>query len=360
MSVNNVTNNHLHGLDALRFLAAMVVLINHARNDFFVAYGDLEPQLQGVSTILFYTLSRFAHEAVLVFFVLSGFLVGGRGLEKIINGNFNVKSYSIDRAVRIGIPLVTATILFYFASLILGFGFNWITALGNLLSLQGVCVESLVSPYWSLSYEVWFYILLAAIFLCVKRRMGGVILFVICAATLSVLETRYTLIWFIGAIFWVVKTRKYNNYLKWFYFCITVALCFVNLSLTNSNAVSVSIPFNKGVVEVMIAMSIGLYIKQLTQTPLPTHGITYKLYRIASKFFHEAANFSYTLYLSHRIVFLFLFEYLFTYKNQFTTRNFLLYILLMLITLLVCYGLYFISERHTAKIKCYIKVKLGF
>ena len=55
----------------------------------------------------FTMLCRMGHEAVIVFSVLSGFLVGGRGFERIKDGSMNVGSYAIDRFARI-CPLLAA------------------------------------------------------------------------------------------------------------------------------------------------------------------------------------------------------------------------------------------------------------
>lgn len=77
------------------------MLISHSRNDYFLAYGDLPHEHQGIGAFLFYTFGRLGHEAVVVFFVLSGFLVGGRGFERISKGIFDVRSYAIDRFARI-------------------------------------------------------------------------------------------------------------------------------------------------------------------------------------------------------------------------------------------------------------------
>ena len=98
-------NKKFYWLDGLRFIAALIVLISHTRNDYFLAYGDLPHNQQGLSAFLFYTFGRLGHEAVVVFFVLSGFLVGGRGFERITTGVFDVRSYAIDRFARIAPPL---------------------------------------------------------------------------------------------------------------------------------------------------------------------------------------------------------------------------------------------------------------
>ena len=68
---------HFLWLDATRFIAAFMVLFSHSRNDFFLPYGELPTDDKGIFTAIFYALGRLGHEAVIVFFVLSGFLVGG-------------------------------------------------------------------------------------------------------------------------------------------------------------------------------------------------------------------------------------------------------------------------------------------
>lgn len=109
------SKTHFYWLDALRFVAAFVVLFSHTRNDFFLAYGDLPISQQGAVAFVFYTLGRLGHEAVVVFFVLSGFLVGGRGFDRIKDGTMNVKSYAIDRFARIyPPPLSLYSFLFYY------------------------------------------------------------------------------------------------------------------------------------------------------------------------------------------------------------------------------------------------------
>ena len=77
MESNKIIKEHFYWLDAIRFIAAFMVLFSHSRNDFFLAYGDLPVEDKGLGTFIFYTLGRLGHEAVIVFFVLSGFLVGG-------------------------------------------------------------------------------------------------------------------------------------------------------------------------------------------------------------------------------------------------------------------------------------------
>lgn len=94
-------------------------------------------------------------------------------------------------------------VLFYLVTSIIipGTPFSWGTALGNLLNLQGICCKSLVSPFWSLSYEVWFYIVLGTLGLALIAKDGykRVIAFSLFIASASVfvlgLKMHYLLIW---------------------------------------------------------------------------------------------------------------------------------------------------------------------
>ena len=52
------------------------MVAEHARSLVFVDYGEL--QSPGLWAKGFYFLTGFGHEAVMVFFVISGYLVGGK------------------------------------------------------------------------------------------------------------------------------------------------------------------------------------------------------------------------------------------------------------------------------------------
>lgn len=91
-----------------------MVLLSHARNTFFPAFGDLPEDQHNPFSMAFTMFCRMGHEAVIVFFVLSGFLVGGRGFERIKDGSMNVGSYAIDRFSRITPPLGCYPILLYY------------------------------------------------------------------------------------------------------------------------------------------------------------------------------------------------------------------------------------------------------
>ncbi len=165
-------------LEALRGFVALYVVMHHTLPHHIPVAGfDLG------------LILRFGQEAVILFFLLSGF---------VINFSFQMSRdrswsrYLLKRALRIYTLLVPVLVLSYLcASLAEG---RWLNAqlpqlIGNLLMLQDV--ESLkpgvlVSPYmgnsplWSLSYEWWFYILFYPITMWIQSwRARAVSVFVL-------------------------------------------------------------------------------------------------------------------------------------------------------------------------------------
>ena len=111
--------NHWPLLDFLRAAAALLVLFGHTRRAYF-HYTDVLAQ-PGLSLKLFYFFTSLEGEAAVIFFVLSGFLIGGSLADSIQRGNFDLVRYLIARFVRIYIvylpALVIAEAAFLFGSL---------------------------------------------------------------------------------------------------------------------------------------------------------------------------------------------------------------------------------------------------
>jgi peptidoglycan/LPS O-acetylase OafA/YrhL len=93
----------------IRGLAAVMVLFFHVRYRFFLDYADLsEPTLL---TRAWYVATAFGHDAVMVFFVVSGFLVGSGTLNACRTGRWNWPNYITARTVRLYVVLVPGLLL---------------------------------------------------------------------------------------------------------------------------------------------------------------------------------------------------------------------------------------------------------
>ncbi|MBK6873775.1 MAG: acyltransferase [Kineosporiaceae bacterium] len=110
-------------LDIVRLLAALLVAVGHLRA---LAIPDMDPSW-GFFAKLAYATTTLGHAAVMVFFVLSGYLVGGKVIDDTIQGTFSWTVYLISRYVRLAIVLVPAVVM----TVILDQAGMWIFETGN-------------------------------------------------------------------------------------------------------------------------------------------------------------------------------------------------------------------------------------
>jgi peptidoglycan/LPS O-acetylase OafA/YrhL len=193
---------HFYHLDTLRAMAALLVMLCHARCVTLGYYPELVPESQGALVQLFYLVCSQGAWAVATFFVLSGFLVGGKTVERIQRGQISARKYALDRMFRIGVPLFGATVLIVVTNLIVGDPIEPWQLLGQFAGLQGVLVGDAGGVFWTLAYEIWFYFLLLGVILFVSSRryvMGGVLL-VVSLGVIGMLEPS----WFFAIVAGVV------------------------------------------------------------------------------------------------------------------------------------------------------------
>ena len=213
------------------------MVAEHARSLVFVDYGDL--QSPGLLAKGFYFLTGFGHEAVMVFFVISGYLVGGKVWSLYREGRFGWRRYLADRASRLYAVLLVALLLGaaldwsgylffnqyglynqgYEGSIaVLGTApvekMGWRDFLGNALFLQTIAGPTFGSngPLWSLAYEWWYYILFPSMVVLVFRRslMGVVVGALLTLLLLFVLPADAIWlfgIWVLGVAAAIVKPR---------------------------------------------------------------------------------------------------------------------------------------------------------
>lgn len=188
---------HCDTLDLIRALAAGAVCISHLRNLMFVDYrSSAEIGLAGKA---FYFVSNYGHTAVIVFFLLSGYFVGGSVLRQVGNGTWSWQRYLTERMSRLWIVLIPALLLTMFwdrlGIALVGGPFylgtegtfdlqtNVASHLGpatfacNLVFLQTLTCSTYGSngPLWSLANEFWYYMWFPACFVLLqKRRRIGV------------------------------------------------------------------------------------------------------------------------------------------------------------------------------------------
>jgi peptidoglycan/LPS O-acetylase OafA/YrhL len=155
-------------LDFLRFIAALAVLLGHMDQD-------------GFQTASWFPLAYLKHEAVVVFFVMSGFIIYSSTMSR----NHSWQQYYLARCGRIYSVAIPAILFSLWVSTLVPHliddqqiiqklyqPFDWWTMSSSLLFLNqswSNTADLLVNgPYWSLCYEVWYYIFFGAYIFCPK------------------------------------------------------------------------------------------------------------------------------------------------------------------------------------------------
>jgi peptidoglycan/LPS O-acetylase OafA/YrhL len=348
------SKGHYYWLDLLRGLAALVVLLMHSRNILFVRYPLLDPDDKGILSLIFYFFTRLGNEAVIVFFVLSGLLVGGGVIFKLSTNTFNLKSYVIDRLVRIVLPLFSALLLIILCAAITGRFFHPVDYLGNLLSLQGILVPVVSGPLWSLSYEVWFYILAGGVavwFSIPKYKFVGLLVCFVCSWVFVYgLKPIYLFIWVLGA-FSFYKTKK-NNYL-WGSVVLMGISILIYQFIGRNDTVLHYVNYQIGVTsELSLGFSVCIFVQQLMLRAPKT---------ILGKYINNMgtrlAHFSYTLYLTHSPILALLVYWGFPQSKSVDIMSITYWICANCICLICAYLIYSICEKHTLAVKLYLKQK---
>lgn len=94
-------------LHFLRIFSALIVCLGHTKEFLFVHMNDSAHPLEKL-TRLFLGLGG---SAVIIFFFLSGYLVGGKIIKSLIKRELNFATYIFDRLTRLWIVLVPALLL---------------------------------------------------------------------------------------------------------------------------------------------------------------------------------------------------------------------------------------------------------
>src|SRR5262249_48965390 len=97
-------------LDFARWISATIVLLVHVNNRVTVRLGGT---IDGATLpqIVWGFICGFGHHAVVVFFVLSGFLIGSKVVRDVAEDKFDVRRYLTARVSRIHLVLVPALFL---------------------------------------------------------------------------------------------------------------------------------------------------------------------------------------------------------------------------------------------------------
>jgi peptidoglycan/LPS O-acetylase OafA/YrhL len=166
--MNPPTENRLHGLDHLRALAIILVLLFHYR----VYYGLPE----AISVVGLNELSAFGWSGVDLFFVLSGYLIGDKLLaDQAAHGRIRFASFYLNRAFRI-IPAYLVVLAIYFSFSAVQEGRDLQPLWKFLTFTQNLPIDLRANTFshaWSLGVEEHFYLVLPLLlFVVLSNNLG--------------------------------------------------------------------------------------------------------------------------------------------------------------------------------------------
>lgn len=287
---------HVRTLDSMRSVSALIVLASHLVQIFWLPVTGLHSPLHVASNL-------FSETAVIVFFLLSGYLITMSIWRNIgRTGHFAAGDYVVSRLVRIYPPLlsaITVTIgVFYIIGLaglpgvatplrqasdlyavreFLTFDphevFSALQMRGGLLDLNG--------PLWSLYIEVALYAAAGALALGWKgpkpywRLIGCVLFAAFCAFILHRDYTLYAAWWLMGSAFFLCQISPRRN--------LVLGLAVAVLSTTILRFTTT------GLITEMARLCVTL----------PLAFLMFLVWRWESRPLEKIASFSYTLYLIH-------------------------------------------------------------
>lgn len=347
----------------LRGMAALQVAAAHLRAEFLPGLRTLEHPALWYQALSF--LTGFAHQAVVVFFLISGWLVGGSLLNKRAEPAA-LKLYAIDRITRLWTVLIPTFLLILALGILTGKidprtmdvardNPYSVTALaGNLLALQTVSVPQFGGnyPLWSLANEAWYYLMFPLLLSAMwgRRRLLAALALAALALLLPQALVLYFSIWLLGAAF--SRLRFECGALTRIALLMATAGLSVWFRLDGSNDGLVPASYLQ---DLALSLPFLLFLSSTVIRPSPVIR-TAPLRNVAGFF----SDFSFTLYVVH-VPLLGLFHWLggtLFGKRTLTADHplqLLVYLVLLTAVVLLAYGFYRLFEARTYQVRRWLK-----
>ena len=303
-------------LNFSRWVSALLVVIAHIRSIVFINLDMAHTK--NVFFSLLYFLTGFGEVAVTLFFVLSGYLVGGSALIAFRDKRFCLQNYMTARFSRIYIVLIPPLLLGLTLDMIGSHSFNnshiysypeHIVSLAysvqerlsvahlvqNTVMLQTITTTPLGSngPLWSLANEWWYYCLFGLFLVLIKRDKplynAGVI--VAMAASIAFIFppaiSLWFLIWLLGAGTAVLqRSLRLPSWIGLPLFLVVLVLARVSHAYV-ANASTIEYKFTR---DIALSLAFCLFLASAKR------GNLFPFFAKPNKWL---ADFSYSVYLFH-------------------------------------------------------------
>jgi len=364
-------------LDLTRGVAALLVLTSHWRDLFFVDFPETyrRSHLLGRMVAVPYLLFGAGHEAVVIFFVLSGYLISGSIFRLLQRGEWNWRVYLTHRMVRLWIVLLPGLLLCAFwdrlglgihASLPLYFGLggNGIVTdvtgklsaqvfFGNLFFLHPMLVPTYGSDsaLWSLPNEFWYYILFPLGVVAVRREFRwstrGVCAVMFLAAAWFVRGGILWMapVWLMGSVLAMIPAPKLGAWARWTALALYLPAVFCSKAIV--------LPGYTG--DYLLGVCTALFLWAMLSATREAEDRS-----PAVRTARGLARFSYTLYVMHLPVLVFAAAVLVgTVRWSVSPVHVAVAAAVLLATTLYALGVATLTEFHTDRVRRWVELWLG-
>ena len=352
-------------LDLIRGIAALAVFAGHLR---IICFRDVNISTLDLLGKGVFFLTGFGHLAVILFFVLSGFLIIKSINESVIKKKWSVKTYGQNRLFRLWIVLIPCLLIGLILDRIgieywgdsLFYSNQWkyfynqdisnkLTPsifFGNLSFLQTILVPPLGSnsALWSLCNEFWYYVLFPLFYFAANRSCTLVVRIFLTFAGICVLffigSEIFLMfpIWLLGGFSYFIAKNLNKKHLQSKKLLILISSLFVMTLLMNRMKFHVEV-FNFYIIAFFFSIAIPFLINSKFK------------YNVTRSISTYLSNISYTLYLSH-LPFIYLLTSILHFQDElWSNTNFLIFMGVLALTMIYATCLWFLFERNTKKIK---------
>ena len=354
-------------LDLVRGIAALIVAVGHTRA--LMLKPAHETNLDVIGKIIYF-LTGFGYQAVMLFFVLSGFFITRSIYFSFQKNKWSLKVYVINRLSRLWVVLIPALFLTFICDY-LGVTFfldqpfyaqklehlelidtekqlTILNFLGNASFLQTLLVPTYGSngPLWSLANEFWYYILIVLLFYVVffqkMKRYIAIGVFMLCMTFLLYYNDGLVILFslfLLGSLVFYLDEKYPNIRPSWWMNILAFTLFAV--SLIAVRLLYIPVFYGNFLIGFFSAYTIWVLLRQ--KLPSSLKPIATFLSKI-----------SYTLYLIHFPFVALLTSYLGWQNMIYSWKNLGIYFILFGVVILFAYFMYYLFERNTNKVRNFI------
>lgn len=374
----NLTSSASGYLDLFRACAALLVFISHWRAFYFVDYGEIQGKYASLPIkALYYLCGLGRRQAVMVFFVLSGFFICSSIFRKLSQRKWRWMDYILDRGTRLYVVLIPG--------LLLGLLWDWIgihffnqtgiysarlVPFGHHIAANNLTISSFFAnlfflqtrftdifgsndPLWSLFNEFWYYVLFPSVLLSIlwgrKRAYGKMILpFLFAGVSAWILGSQLLgfIVWLSGGLLpiapRIVPSKDSARWKLFLYTGVSAVLfvaCFLAARVRAASTVA----------DLSVGFSFSLLVYLLLS-------FNFSMSPWLQKLSKSLASFSYSLYILHfPLFYLFRAGLIPTGRWQPDTRHMLYGTLIAITVFLYAFLIAHLSERNTATVRHWIR-----